>query len=454
MGWRRWTVRTALAGAALVSASVPSHALTIQQALALAYDSNPQLNEQRAATRAADEAIAQAKAGFRPTVTADADFGVARSVTNGVRTDTSPYGYGATVTQRLFSGFQTVNRVEVAEARIRASRETLRSVEQAVLQTAARAYVDVLQTLALLDIRRQNIAFLSEEVRSSRARLEVGEGTRTDVAQSRARLALARAELSAAEAQLAAARATFNQVVGRPPSNLRWPKGPVRLVPHTLSQAQVMATTQHPGVREAQYAEDAAAFQVRVEEGAFLPTVALQGRAQKRYNQGRQGTESSNLSATVNVTVPIYQGGAASATVRQAKETQTQARIAVNRVRDQVRAEAVTAWTQLQAARANLAANRQQVSSARLALSGVVEERNVGQRTQLDVLIAQNTVLQAEELLVIARANRVNSLYALAAATGRLNSHQLNLHVDHYDPKEHYRAVKDLWYGLRTPTGR
>lgn len=448
------SVGTAIVLCGLQTAS----AETLQSALAAAYNHNATLNAQRAATRAADEALPQAKSGYRPQILANANYGFSRTITRGdfgtVGTSLNPFGFGVTIQQNLFNGFRTINSVQAAEATIRASRETLRNIEQNTLFNAATAYSDVVQAIGLIDIRKRSLSFLKEQLRSSQARLEVGEGTRTDVAQSQAQLALARAQLSAAEAQLRAAEGTYFQIIGRRPKNLRTPYEPNRLYPKTLKTALVTGTVEHPAIRATQHLVDSAAFQVKVAEGAFLPTVTLDGSAARQFNPSSTVDDTTSLSATVNVTVPLYQAGNASSLVRQSKENLGQARIQVDESRDSVRNAVITAWTQLQSARANLRANREQIKAGRLALSGVIEERNVGQRTQLDVLDAQSVVLQAEELANTSARARTVAGYALVSAIGRLNSRRLNLKVRHYEPKQHYEAVKDRWYGLRTPSGR
>ncbi len=450
-----------LSVAVVLSAVVfsPAHAESLRSALASAYNSNATLNAQRAATRAADEGLPQAKSGFRPQVFGNANAGVSRAITDirGVgttRTSLTPYGFGITIQQSLFDGFQTINNVKAAEAGIRASRETLRNIEQNTLFNAVTAYADVLQFEQLVAIRRENITFLQEQVRSATARLEVGEATRTDVAQSEAELAQGRASLAAGQASLGAARASYFEIIGRQPTRLSWPKGPSNLYPKSLTQGIAAATNRHPAIRASQHAVDVAAFQVKQAEGTFLPSVTLNGSAQQNFDPTSTIDDVTNLEATVNVTIPIYQGGAASATVRQNKETLGQRRIEVDQARDNVRQLVVSAWTQLDAARANLKANGAQVRAGRLALAGVIEERNVGQRTQLDVLDAQSVLLNARELQVQSRRNLVVAGFALVSAIGRLNSRALNLRVAHYNPKEHYVSVKDKWYGLRTPSGR
>ncbi|MEE9314195.1 MAG: TolC family outer membrane protein [Rhizobiaceae bacterium] len=440
-----------------LASSTSVRAESLKSALGSAYNHNSELNAQRAATRVADEQLPQVKAGYRPTVTGDANWGFVRTTTNsfgGSTSSTNPYGYGITINQNIFNGFRTVNGIAAAEARIRGSREQLRNIEQNVLQSAATAYVNVLVAQEQLSIRRRNLSFLSEQLRSSNARLDVGEGTRTDVAQSQAQRAAALATVSAAQAQLEGAKAVYFQLIGRRPSNLRWPSGPTNLYPGSLNSALSTGINQHPAIRLAMHSVDASAFNVKVQEGAFLPTLSLQGNANKSFNRSSQGSRDSSVSARLNLSVPIYQGGLASSKVRESKEGLAQSRIQVDVARDQVRAAIINAWSQLSSSRANVSANRQQVKASRLALSGVVEERNVGQRTQLDVLNQQSQLLTAQLSLLTARKGQVDAGYALAAAIGRLNSRNLRLTVRHYQPKKHYRAVKDLWFGLRTPSGR
>ncbi|MEM7300439.1 MAG: TolC family outer membrane protein [Pseudomonadota bacterium] len=435
-----------------------ANAASIKSALATAYNENPELNAQRAATRAADEALPQAKAGFRPTIIGNADYGHTRTVTKTAfrttGTTLNPYGFGVTISQSLFAGFRNIRSVEAAKSSIYASRETLRNVEQNTLFNAASAYADVIQAQQILDIRRRNIGFLAEQLRASQARLDVGEGTRTDVAQSQARLALARAQLSAAQATLAAAAGTYRQIIGKDPRSLTPPKGPRRLYASSLQQAISIANREHPAIKATQHLVDVALFNVKIAESALLPSVTVEGALNRRFNASGPDTRTDSASVTARLRVPIYQGGSEYSTIRQNKQTLGQRRIEVDQTRDQVRNAVVSAWTQLQAANANLSANEAQVRAARLALSGVIEERKVGQRTTLEVLDAQSDVLSAQELQVQSRRNIVVAGYALVSAMGRLNSSRLRLKVAHYSPKRHYEEVKDKWFGLRTPNGR
>jgi len=448
--------------AVLLTLPIASAAIAedINSALARTYRSNPTLNIQRAMVRVVDETVPQAKVPFRPQIFASANAGLSRTVFRSAITDTTssnnltPASVSITINQTLFNGFQTINNVRAAEANIRASREALRTVEQDVLLSAATAYSDVLLGKETVKIRERDISFLEEQVRSSQARLDVGEATRTDLAQSQAQAALARALLSTAQADLQAANATYRQIVGRSPSALTNPRPPVKLFPANLTRALEIAAVEHPATKATQHLVDMAAFNVKTSEGALLPTVTLNGTASQSINSQSQGDSSTSGSATVSVNVPLYQGGGVASSIRQGKETLGQRRIEVDQSRDQVRNSVVASWTALISARATIKSNQLQVDAANLALEGIIEERNVGQRTQLEVLQSRSTLLAAELQLISAKRNRIVAGYSLLSSVGRLSAQRLGLAVRVYKPKEHYEKVKDLWYGLRTPSGK
>lgn len=453
-------VLLAAAGSVMLGLSaISADAETILGAMGSAYSSNPTLNAQRAATRVADENLPLAKSGYRPTINASADYGISRSVTSipGIGSSTSvlhPGGFGVTISQSLFRGFRTQNSVKAAEAGIRASRETLRNTEQNILFDAASAFVDVIRDRQLTVIRKKNLSFLNEQSRAARARLDVGEGTRTDVAQANARRSLAQAQLSAANAQLTSSSAIYRRVVGHAPGKLKMPAPISHMLPRNLNDAFAIAFSEHPALKATQLLVDVAEFNVKVSEGALLPTLSLEGSASKRFSPSSSIDHSTSASITARLVIPIYQGGSATATIRKDKETLGQRRIEVDASRDQIRTAVVSSWTQVLSAKASSLANVQQERASKLALSGVIEERKVGQRTTLDVLNAQSDVLSAKELLVNSRRNEMVAGYAVMSAIGRLNSKRFSLNVAQYEPKEHYHAVKDKWYGWRTPDGR
>jgi outer membrane protein len=440
---------------------------TLEGSLVLAYQNNPTLNAQRASVRATDEGVPQALAGYRPRVTFNGSVGteyidsLSRSSTTLVgRTYTqlsgqmTPRNYGLTATQTLYNGFQTPNRTRQAESQVQAARETLRVTEQSTLLAAVTAYMNLLRDSAILDLQRRNVEVLQEQLRQTRDRFNVGEVTRTDVAQAESRLAAGRSQVLNAEAVYKASVATYRQVIGIEPGKLA-PGAPVdRFSPHTLPVSVGLATATHPAVTSAQYFVDAALLQVKVAEGALYPTLALQGNVQQSYELGLLSLRAFDASIGGILTVPIYQGGAEYSLIRQAKETLGQRRLDLDTARDNVRQQVVQAWGQLEAAKANIEATQAQVQAAEIALNGVREEARVGQRTTLDVLNAQQELVNARVALVSAQRDRVVASYTLLAAVGRLSPQVLGLRVPAYDANVHYQQVRDVWAGVRTPDGR
>jgi outer membrane protein len=443
--------------AVALAATTLAQAETIDQALALAYSNNPTINAQRAATRSADENIALAKSGYRPTISGSADIGKqwteTRSPLGTTQTVLHPGGFGVTISQNLFDGFQTRNNVEAAKAAVMASRETLRNVEQNVLFDAATAYMDVIRDSAIVGYRSKALEFLNEQVRSETSRFEVGESTRTDVAQAKGRQAAARAQLSAAKAQFKSSTAVYRQLIGKDPQNLSYPSGVGKLLPSSQETAFAVANGEHPAIKATNHLVDQALFNVKTAEGSLLPTITLDGTTSRRLDVA-PGTDRDSAQVTATLRVPIYQGGRVSAEIRQNKEVLGQRRIEVDASVNNVRAAVVSAFSQLEASRASVSANEAQLSAANLALQGSVEERRVGQRTTLDVLNTQQEVINAQIALAQARRDVVVASYAALSSIGGLSASKLGLKVDAYEPEEHYYAVKDKWFGLRTPDGQ
>ena len=323
--------------------AVPAGTTTLNTALAQAYQNNPQLNAQRAATRAVDENVAIALGGYRPRVTGTTSYthSYLESLTRaGPTNNCNPAGarncgdvgattYGITATQTLFNGFQTGNRTRQAESQVFAARETLRSTEQTVLLNAATAYMNLLRDTALLDLQRNNVTVLEATLRQTRDRFNVGEVTRTDVAQAESRLAAGRSSLLTAESNYITSKANYRQVIGVEPGRLVTAMPVDRFSPRTLAGALPRARTEHPTITAASYNVDAAAYQVKIAEGALYPTATLQGSATKTRAQPPTWPRRRRFGAavTAQLSVPIYQGGGEYATIRQAKETLGQRRL-------------------------------------------------------------------------------------------------------------------------------
>ena len=447
---------------ALVMAAQAAHADTLEGALVQAYQNNPQVNAQRASLRATDENVPQALSGYRPKLSGTATYGVlatdTTSQSSGTRSRQSgsvePKTYGATLSQTVFNGFQTTNRTRQAESQVFAARETLRVIEQTVLLDAVTAYMNLLRDGAILDLQKRNVEVIQEQLRQTRDRFNVGEVTRTDVAQAESRVAAAQSQMLAAQANHTTSRAVYRRVVGAEAGRLN-PGTPVdRLSPRTLEQAVTQGQTENPAVGAAEHGVDVAALQVKISEGALYPTVTVAGSVQKSYDSSLSTVESMQASVTGQLSVPIYQGGTEFSTIRQSKETLGQRRLELALNRDQARANVVQAWGQLDAAKAQITATQAQVAAAEIALNGVREEARVGQRTTLDVLNAQQELVNARVALVTAQRDRVVASYALLSASGRLSVMVLGLQVPIYDPLTHYHQVRDSWFGVRTPDGQ
>jgi outer membrane protein len=368
----------------------------------------------------------------------------------------APFGTGATISQTLYNGFQTANRTRQAESQVLAARATLRVTEQTVLLNAVTAYMNLLRDTAILDLQRRNVEVLQEQLRQVRDRFNVGEVTRTDVAQSESSLAAGRSQVLLAEANFKASAATYRQVIGTDPGPLM-PGTPVdRFSPHDLPGSIGLGTTTNPAVATAEYNVDVAQQQVQVAEGALYPTLSVSGNFTKNYEvPGSLNTvESYSASVLGTLSVPIYQGGAEYSLIRQAKETLGQKRIDLDVARDQVRQNIVQSWGALEAAKANIEATQAQVQASEIALNGIREEARVGQRTTFDVLTAQQTLVNARVALVTAQRDRVVASYTLLASVGRLSPEVLALNVPVYQPQVHYEQVRDSWAGVRTPDGR
>ncbi|MEJ8474359.1 TolC family outer membrane protein [Roseibium algae] len=450
----RIKMRSALLTVFMMGAVTSSEAETIKEALALAYSNNPTLNAARAELRGVDENVPQALAGWRPTVSASADVGSYSTSSGNFDTYRNNASISLGISQAVFRGFRTVNSTRQAEAIVRAQRESLNSTEQDVLLSAAQSYVDVIQNTALVSLQRSDLKFLAEQVRAAKDRFEVGEGTRTDVSQAEAREAEAKANLNTALANLNTSRAVYRQNVGIEAKNLSPDTTISVLVPKSIDASLRVSEDAQPLIRQAQHLVDAAIFSTKAIEGELLPTVTVNGDVGRSWNPSTTIGQQNSASLVGRVSIPIYQAGSVSSRVRQAKESLGQTKLQLDVTRDQVRANVISAWGVYQAAEASISAAIAAVEAQKLALEGVIEEQRVGQRTTLDVLDAQRELVNQQVNLVTAQRNRIVGGYQLVSSIGKLDANTLNLSVAHYQPKKHYKAVRDKWFGLRTPDGR
>ena len=470
-------------GAALVIAFLvvtvfgrPASAETIEQALADAYLINPVLNAERARLRATDEQVALAKSGLRPFISGSADTAFQHTDTDvslgrisreaGItgsqafsKGTSNPRGWSVQLTQPLFEGFQNLNAIRQAKSQVQAAREALRTVEQTVLLDAATAYVNVVRDTAVVRLRENDVTVLTEQLKATKDRFDVGEVTRTDVAQAEARRAESLATLAAAQANLKTSRAAYEQIIGHPPGNLVTPPSIRHLLPSDINEAMTLGDGENPIILAAVYTEEASLYAVQQIMGELLPVVTLEAQYQERGGflntpdvAGDAELEEEDTTTVLGrLNVPLYQGGGVSARVRQAKETNNQLKKEVEDARLRVHADVIANWGILQSSGPAITSAQAAVSANKIALTGVREEEKVGQRTTLDVLDAQRELLNSQIGLVTALRDRIVAEYSIYAAIGRMDAQTLGLPVPYYDPIEHYDTVKNKWLGLRPP---
>jgi outer membrane protein len=431
---------------------------TLAEALAATYSNQPVLQAERAKLRATDEGVPTALAGWRPTVvlagTAGYGDGTSRAFNNLVgatektRTQRDIATAQATVTQPLYTGGRTQANVNHAKDQVMAERANLISQEQTSFTNTVNAYVGVIENQDLLTLNINNEQVLAKQLQATNDRFRVGEITRTDVAQAEAALAGATAQRQTAEGNLATARATFVQVVGySPPANLVEPQ-PLALPVRTEREAASLASANNPNVVFAEFTDSANKDAVDVAFSQLMPQVSLQGQTFEQQNAGARSDELNGYQVVAQVSVPLYQGGSEYSAVRQAKQTEQQsARLVADAQRTAVQA-AVQAWETLVAATAAADSTRSQIRANEVALEGVEREAIVGSRTTLDVLNAQQALLNSRVTLVQNLAQLVTASYQVAAAIGRLTARDMHLPVPLYDETAYYNAVKDKWVGL------
>ncbi|HEX3348910.1 MAG TPA: TolC family outer membrane protein [Acetobacteraceae bacterium] len=441
---------------ATVAAAQPAAARTLQEALALAYATNPTLLAARAQLRSVDENVPAALAGWRPTVTFAGTAGpatgktvstlVASGTTVGTNENRNESSLTGTVTQPLYRGGRTVASTNRAENLVDAQRAALQSTEQTVFSNATLSYINVIQDQQILALDVNNEQVLAKQLQATNDRFRVGEITRTDVAQAEAALAGATATRQAAEGTLATAQASYEQFIGERPVALVEPQ-PLRLPTRTLDQARALASTNNPNVVQALFTDAGARDFLDVQYSALMPNVSLQGSVFRTENVTQKGLTQNGTSLLATLTVPIFQGGSEYAAVRQARQSEQQARKQVDDARRTAVQAVVSAWQTYVSDQAAIASTRSQIRANQIALEGVEREAIVGSRTTLDVLNAQQLLLQSQTTLVQALASFVNASYSVAAGVGRLTARDLGLGVPLYDETAYYKAVKNLWIG-------
>ncbi len=426
------------------------HAETLNEALAAAYKYNPQLIAEQARLRATDEGLAQAESGYRPNVTLNAEVGSQRTNTKpGALADgrSSPYGYSISLNQPLFRGFRTINGIRVAKADIAAGRASLRNTEQLVLRDTVTAYMNVVRDQAILRLRQKNLSVLNKQQEATLERFRVGEVTQTDLSQAKARRSRAQSELNLAKANFNTSVAEYQRIVGNRPKRLGRPGSIIKHFPSSQAKAIIIGMNEHPLIENALAAEKSALHNLNVIKGERLPEVNLEVQYGQNFDSSPITDERETGSIFARARVPLYQSGAVYARIRQAKHIITQRRAEVEQNRLQVKSSVISAWGQMIAIRAQIKANKIAVRANRTALSGVKDEEKVGQRTILDVLDAEQELLNSQVSLVISERDYVVAEYNLLAAIGRLSVSTLPVTNIIYYPEDNYHRVNRRWRG-------
>ncbi|MCP5365969.1 MAG: TolC family outer membrane protein [Hyphomicrobiales bacterium] len=430
-------------------AAEPAWGENLTEALAQAYQNNPTLLARRARLRATDEQVPQALSGWRPTVSLSGDAGLSHVESNQatVRTQNrEPRSASLSVSQPLFSGFRTVAATSAAKNSVQAERARLMATEQSVLLDVATAYVNVVRDQAVVELNRNNEQVLTRQLEATRDRFEVGEITRTDVHQAEARLARAKADRIQAEGNLEASRAAYENVVGTKPGTLERP-APIDGLPGDLSSAVKAAVSGNPNVVATFYDEQGALDSVRQVRGELLPSLSLDGSASRAYDASSDTSRSDNYVAKLSLNVPLYQAGAVYSRLRQARQTAAETRQSGHQARRDATEAATRAWEALQTAKAQTQSFNAQIEAAKIALDGVQREATVGSRTVLDVLDAEQELLDAQVSLVRSQRDETVAQFELRSAIGLLTAQHMNLPVDLYDFDAHYQEVRDKWFG-------
>lgn len=442
-----------------------TQAQTLTDALAEAYNTNPQLLAQRALLRSTDEQVPQALSFWRPQVTFTGQIGMAtsslerpptaaelavgksRSVLHAI---TRPDLVQFQAAQPIYRGGRTVAQTRQAINTVESTRAQTLAVETSVFQAVAMAYLDVVRDQALVEVQRNNVEVLRKQLEATQDRFRVGEVTRTDVAQAESSLAQAQGTLVTQLGTLEISRAEYVRAVGHQPGRLVLPRDRPTL-PATREEALSLAATNNFTVISAKFAELAARDNIDVVRGQLLPQVSVVGTLARTYDQSVsfKGALSNSAQVTAQLTMPLYEGGAIYSQTRQAEQTVGQRRSQVDDARRAAVQTATQFWSTLQAARASISSFAAAVRAAQIALEGVQQEALVGTRTVLDVLIQNQQLLSTQSQLVTAQHDAALAEFNLASAVGRLIAPELNLPVKLYDMELHYKEVKDKWIGFR-----
>jgi len=438
---------TQTAAIILALSTAPAGAETLNEMLALTYTTNPTLEAQRASLRSQDESVAQALAARRPSVTLSTSIGRSNLKAN-TTVNSTPASLSLVINQTLYRGGRILAGINQAEINILSGRAALQSTEQQVLSSAVSAYINVLRDQAVLQLNRSNEEILHTELQATRNRFELGDATITDIAQSEAAVSASAASRIQSEGALLNSLATFERIIGVSPGQLETPQALTELIPDSLDQAIAIGLAENPTILSAEYSEAAARIGIDSAQAARLPTVTLSARSTRSENRAVNLTPSISSSVTLSLSLPLYQSGAEFATIRSAIESGARSLMQLEEARRTVQTSVTQAWQQLAVSRAGIVSRSDQVRASLVAVEGVRLEEQVGARTRLNVLNAEQQLLNARVALVTSRRDELVASYGLLASMGRLTAIQLGLDVTLYNPEKNYLAIRGSMFGI------
>ena len=448
-----------LAGAAAIAIlgfSASASAQNIFEALGETYNTNPTLQAERAYLRSVDENVAIAKSGYRPTI---ALTGAYRDSSNnieqdGVSTDNdvATTSMAAKFSQPLFNGFSTVNSVKSADQAVRAEQNNLYNVEQSVFLDASVAYLDVVRDTAIVELQKNNEKLLKKRLDETQQRFNVGEVTRTDVSQAKARYSQAKSDRISSEGNLEASKAVYAQIIGSAPETLEEPVDIKTFLPTSYDEAMNIALRNNYSIRQAKHLFNAKGYEVYANTGALLPQLSFDAAATKAKSENDNkligDTDSDGVEWGLNLSIPLYNAGESRARIRQSKHQKWQAQERVLETEREVRATVSSAWEYMKSNEAKILAIKDQVKANEIALDGVQKEEALGNRTILDVLDAYQELLNSNVNEVTASRDYYVSAMQLLLSMGKLTAKDLKLGVDLYDAKDSYKDTRDKWLAL------
>ena len=453
----RKTFKIVLLSCSMFVMTCTAHAESLFEALAYTYETNPTLEANRAYLRSVDERVGQAKAGWRPNLSA---VGNAAYTDQRYKNypgvddfdyDNDMYDAGLSLTQPIFSGFKTVSGVNYAETIVKQERENLKSTEQAVLLNSAVAYVDVITQRAVLELQKNQEQVLARHLKSYQKRFEVGDLTKTDVAQSEARLEGAKTNRIVAEGDLETANAAYVSMVGRKPPEKTRVNDLDKFLPKTLSECLDIMRTNNPSLKAAEFADEASQYNITLQRGDLLPELNVNAGAGYQWGQPLPQLDDKYdghyWQIGANLTVPLYQGGGEYAKVREAKQLANQARINLEQVKRDLVKSTTQAWEQYRSTKSSIESIEAQIKASKMALDGVIREADVGSRTVLDVLDAEQEYLNNRVQLVQAERNMTVAALNLLSAMGHMTAGSLKLNVAQYNPQDYYENVSTKLIG-------